>query len=53
MDNREKLEIIIEELTRLYIKQYDEDKKSNNPIYVKKTEIYKDLLQWFKEYWSE
>lgn len=53
MDNENVYEIIVEELTKLYIKQFDEDKRTNNPIYVKKSEIYKDLLQWFKEYWSE
>ena len=52
MDNENVYEEIIEELTKLYIRQFDEDKRTSNPIYVKKSEIYKDLLQWFKEYWQ-
>lgn len=43
-------DFIIQKLTELYIKQYEQDKETNSPVYVKKTEIYKDLIQWFKEY---
>ena len=46
-------EEIIQELTKLYIKQYEHDKKTNNPIYIKKSQVYKDLIQWFKEYFEE
>lgn len=43
-------DFIIEKLTELYIKQYELDKLKNKTTYVKKTAIYKDLIQWFKEY---
>ena len=42
-------EQIIEELTMLYIRQFEKDKATNKITYVRKTEIYKDLIKWFKE----
>lgn len=44
-----KNERIIEELTELLIKQDFIDKQKGKETYVKKTRIYKDLIQWFKE----
>ena len=46
-------DFIIEKLTELYIKQYEQDKKTNNPIYVKKSEAYKDLINLFKQFGLE
>lgn len=42
-------EQILEELTKLLIKQDMEDKKKGKDTYVKKTRIYKDLIKWFRE----
>ena len=43
-------DFIIEKFTELLIKQDMKDKMSGKTTYVKKTEIYKNLIQWFKEY---
>ena len=43
-------DIIIEELTKLLIKQDLEDKKKGKTTYVKKTDCYKDLIKFLKEY---
>lgn len=42
-------EEIIQELTRLLIKQDFYDKEHNVDTYVKKTRIYCDLIKFFKE----
>ena len=41
---------IIEKLTTLLIKQNLEDKKKGKDTYVKKTQIYKDLIIFFKQW---
>ncbi len=43
-------DIMIEELTKLLIKQDMEDKKKGKPTYVKKVDCYKDLINFFKKY---
>jgi len=43
------IDFIIEKLTELLIKQDFEDKKKNKITYVKKTEVYKDLIKLLKE----
>ena len=43
-------DIIIEELTRLLIKQDLEDKKKGKVTYVKKVSCYKDLIEFFKQF---
>lgn len=42
-------EYIIEKLTELLIKTDIEDKKRGTSTYVKKTAIYRDLIQFLKE----
>ena len=42
-------EYIIEKLTELLIKTDMEDKMQGKNTYVKKTRIYKDLIQFLKE----
>lgn len=42
-------EYIIQKLTNLLIKQTMEDKKKGNDTYIKKTQVYKDLIKFFKE----
>jgi len=46
---QEVLDEIIEVLTRLLIQQDFIDKEKSKKTYVKKTRVYKDLLDWFKE----
>lgn len=41
---------IIDELTRLLIKQEMIDRKKGKKTYVKKTIIYEDLIKWFNEH---
>lgn len=43
-------EEIVNKLTELLIKQDFEDKEKGKITCVKKTQIYKDLIKWFKEY---
>lgn len=43
-------EVMIEELTKLLIKQDMEDKKKGQATYVKKTSCYKDLINFFKKF---
>ncbi len=43
------IDFIIQKLTELQIKQFEEDKKNGSPIYVKKINAYKDLIKFFKE----
>jgi len=43
-------DIIIEKLTFLLIKQDMEDKKKGKATYVKKTNCYKDLIHFIKNY---
>lgn len=43
-------DIMIEELTKLLIKQDMEDKKKGKITYVRKTKCYKDLIEFFKKY---
>jgi hypothetical protein len=43
-------EYIIQKLTELLIKTSIEDKKKGTDTYVKKTRVYKDLIQLLKEY---
>lgn len=42
-------EFIIEKLTKLLIKQTMEDNKKGKVTYIKKTQVYKDLIKFFKE----
>ena len=49
MENEEALNYIIDILTQLLIKQDFTDKYKKKNTYVKKTQVYKDLLKWFKE----
>ncbi len=42
------IDFIIQKLTELQIKQYEEDKKNGSPIYIKKVNAYKDLIKFFK-----
>lgn len=41
---------LIEKLTELLIKQDIEDKKKGTTTYVKKTQVYRDLIQFLKGY---
>lgn len=43
-------EDLIQELTRLLIKQDFYDKEHNVDTYVKKTRIYKDLISFVKQF---
>lgn len=43
-------EELIQELTRLLIKQDFYDKEHNVDTYVKKTRIYKDLISFVKQF---
>ena len=43
-------EYIIQKLTELLIKTDIEDRKKGTDTYVKKTRVYKDLIQILKEY---
>lgn len=43
-------EFIIEKLTELMIKQDFEDKKKNKTTYVKKVEVYRDLINFFRKH---
>ncbi len=42
------IEFAIEVLTKLYIELSFEEKNTGKKIYVKKTEIYKDLIKFLK-----
>lgn len=44
------IDFIIEKLTELYIRQYAIDKEKGKDTYVKKTRVYKDLIELLKEY---
>ena len=41
-------EILIEEFTKLLIKQSVEDAEKGKETYVKKTRVYKDLIKFIK-----
>ena len=41
-------ELLIEEFTKLLIKQSVEDKNKGKETYVKKTRVYKDLIKFIK-----
>lgn len=43
-------DIMIEELTKLLIKQDIEDRKKGKITYVKKVSCYRDLIEFFKNY---
>lgn len=43
-------EDVVKVLTELLIKQTFEDKKKGKDTYVKKTRIYKDLIEYFKQF---
>lgn len=44
------LDEIIEEFTKLLIKQDFIDKQKGKETYVKKTRIYKDIIKFLKDY---
>ena len=44
------IDFIIEKLTELYVKQTFIDKEKGKDTYVKKTRIYKDLIELVKNY---
>lgn len=42
-------DLLIEEFTKLLIKQAVEDDKKGKPTYIKKTRVYKDLIKLIKQ----
>lgn len=40
---------IVEELTKLMIKQSLEDRQNKKETYIRKVDAYKDLIRFFKE----
>ena len=42
-------DLLIEEFTKLLIKQTIEDDKKGKPTYIKKTRVYKDLIKLIKQ----
>ena len=47
------IECAIEKLTELYIKQCFKDKQKGKYTYIKKTRVYKDLIDLLKEMKNE
>lgn len=47
--SKENIEFIITKLTELLIKQDFEEKSKKQTIYVKKSQVYKDLINFFKQ----